>query len=247
VTSEPLSLRTNPIFLFLAQRGSTMMRAVVRVQFFLLVLGVVLAVVGAGPAQGQNIIAQYALGGATGETTMGKDLTGRSGIGWEATAFDPNVTAGDTYLSDSIPPSNEDYIEDPPTGPLYGFPILRLEPGNNSNTPTEAVTKDKYFAFTVTAADGFTLNLSSLTFDAARGGAATPRGWVLLSDVDGFTTPIDQQDVPTQRPDLTHFAIDLSGPSYQGLTEVTFRMYSYLPGGGRSVEYSNVTLNGTVQ
>src|SRR5438876_2637617 len=98
----------------------------VRLQFFALLISLALSVVGAGPARG-DIIAQYAFGGATGETSTGKDLSGRSnqsGVlqGWEATDFDPNVTAKDAYLSDSIPPSNEDYIEDPPTGPLYGFP-----------------------------------------------------------------------------------------------------------------------------
>jgi hypothetical protein len=203
-----------------------MMLAAVRFRFLALVTSLALAIVGPGPAWGQNMIAQYDFGLLSGETSMGKDLSGRSNPpggpnqGWEAYYVDPNATANDAYLSDSIPPSNEDYIEDPPTGPLYGFLI--------------------------TAAAGFALYPSSLEFDAARGGAATPRGYVALSDVDGFTTPIDQQDVPTQRPTLTHFAIDLSGAQYQGLSEVTFRIYSYTPGGGRSVEYSNVILYGTV-
>lgn len=223
----------------------------VRVRPLFILIGFASLLLVTDPARG-DVIAQYAFGGATGETSTGKDLSGRSNAGgalqgWEATTSDPNVTAMDAFLSDSIPPSNEDYIEDPPTGPLYGFPVLRLEPGNNSNTPEEAVTKDKYFAFTVTANAGFTLNLSSLAFDAARGGAATPRGWALLSSVDGFTNVIDTQDVPTVRNELTHFTVDLSGPSYQNLTTVTFRIYSYVPGGGRSVEYSNVTLNGKVQ
>jgi hypothetical protein len=207
-------------------------------------------VIGAASARA-DIVAQYAFGGATGDTSTGKDLSGRSGIGWEATNSDPNATAHDASLSDSIPPSNEDYVEF--TSPSYvdangnNFPVLRFEPGNNSNTPAEAVTKDKYFQFTVDAADGFVLNLSSLEFDAGRGGNATPRGWVLLSNVDGYTNIIDTQEVPTVRPDQTHFTINLTGPSYQGLTTVSFRIYTYLPGGGRSIEYSNVTLNGKVQ
>src|SRR5262245_32973879 len=112
----------------------------VRSLFLLLTLG--LAFLCAGPAQA-DIIAQYAFGGATGETSTGKDLSGRSGIGWEATDFDLNVTASPASLSDSIPPSNEEYIEftDPSYTDANGneFPVLRFEPGSNSNTPEEAV------------------------------------------------------------------------------------------------------------
>ncbi len=49
------------------------------------------------------------------------------------------------------------------------------------------------------------------------------------------------------RPVLTTFTIDLSGAQYQNLSSVTFRIFTYLPGGGRSIEYHNVTINGTVQ
>jgi hypothetical protein len=206
-----------------------------------------------------GVIAQWAFGGDTGETTMTLGTGSLSGrvnnssqgiLGWEATSFDPNVTANNASLSDSLPPSandNENYIEDPPTGPLYGFPILRIEPGSNSNDPNEAIQKDKYFLIQVTANDGVALNLSTLEFDAARGGAATPRGYVVMSSVDGYTSIVDQQDVPTVRNVLTHFSIDLSGAQYQGLSTVSFRIYVYTPGGGRSVEFHNVTINGTVQ
>jgi hypothetical protein len=227
-----------------------MILVAVRFRFLALFFSLLLLVVAAGPARA-DIIAQYAFGGDTGEVTMGMDLSGRSGIGWEATTSDVNVTANNAYLSDSIPPSSEDYIEF--TSPSYvdangnNFPVLRFVPGNNSNSPAEAVQKDKYFAFQVTAGAGFVLNLTSLTFDAGRGGDAPPRGWVVLSDVDGFTNIIDTQEVMTTRPTLTSYSIDLSGPQYQGLTEITLRIYTYLPGGGRSIEYHNVTLNGKVQ
>src|SRR5262249_31616513 len=98
------------IFLFLAHRGLTMTPLPVRVRFLFLFRPLALLLVGAGPVRA-DIIAQYAFGGATGELSMGKDLSGRSGPGWEATQADPNVLAHDAFLSDSIPPSNEDYIE----------------------------------------------------------------------------------------------------------------------------------------
>src|SRR5262249_8649740 len=105
-----------------------------------------------------------------------------------------------------------------------------------------------YIQFSVKANCGLTLNLTSLTFDAARGGdSGLPRGWALLSDLDGFCGSIDQQDVPTTRPVLTNFTVDLSGSQYQGLSEITLRLYIYVTGDGRSLEFDNITINGTVQ
>jgi hypothetical protein len=220
-----------------------------RLRFLLLFFSLAMITGLAGRAQAQ--IALYPLG-ANGETSDPAVLNaGRSGTGYEATIVDPNATASGITISDSIPPSAEQYIEI--TSPSYvdangnQFPVFRFQPGNNSRTPAEAITKDKYFTFQVTANAGVSLNLANLTFDVARGGSATPRGYVVLSDVDGFTNPIDSEDVPSVRPDLTTFTIDLSGPSYQGLAEVTFRIYAYTPSGGQSVEFSNLTLNGTVQ
>jgi hypothetical protein len=227
-----------------------MTRLAVRLRFVALFACMLLPVVGAGPARG-DIIAQYALG-LNGETSNPAVLNaGRKGLGYEATDFDFNVTATDVSISDSIPPSAEEYIEitSPPYVDANGnqFPILRLETGNNSNSPAEAIQKDKYFAFTVTANNGTTLNLSTLEFDAARGGDAPPRGWAVLSSVDGFTNIIATQEVMMTRPNLTHYTVDVSGPSFQSLHSVTFRIYTYVPGGGRSIEYSNLTLNGKVQ
>jgi hypothetical protein len=220
-----------------------------RLRFLVLFFSLALTIGITSTAKAQ--IAQYPLG-ANGEISDPAVLNaGRSGAGYEATTIDPNATASGITISDSIPPSAEQYIEI--TSPSYvdangnQFPVFRLQPGSNSRTPAEAITKDKYFTFTVTANAGFALHLANLSFDAARGGNATPRGFVLLSDVDGFTNPIDSEDVPTARPNLTTFMIDLSGASFQGLSEVTFRIYAYTPSGGQSVEFSNLTLNGTVQ
>ncbi len=224
-----------------------MMLVAVRLRLLAVFLTLVFA---AGSARA-DIIAQWAFGGGTFEISTGKDLSGRSGMGWEATTVDPNASAKDAFLSDSVPPSNEDYIEY--TSGSYtddggnNIPVLRFEPGNNSNSPAEAIQKDKYYQISVTANAGSVLNLSSLTFNAGRGGSATPRGYVVLSSVDGYTNIVDQQDVPTVRPQFTSFSVDLSGPQYQGLSTVAFRIFTYLPGGGRSIEYSNVTINGKVQ
>ncbi len=228
-----------------------MTAVLVRCRFLAVVFGLLLSLVAAGPAWGQAVAQDLF-------TPDNPPNCDRSGDGYGASNVDPNATATDVSLADfdpdtlkGVPDSNECYIEDPPTGPPYGFTILRLLPSNgltgeDSRDPFEAVANDKYFAFTITANTGYVLNLQSLTFSAARGGGDTPRGWALLSDVDGFTNFIDNQDVPTVRNVLTDFTVDLSGASFQGLTEITFRMYSYAPHTGQSVEYHNLSLNGTV-
>src|SRR5207249_8358522 len=100
---------------------------------------------------------------------------------------------------------------------------------------------------TVRANTGLTLNLSSLTFNCGKGGTGglpSPRGIGVVSSVDGYTNVIYTADLQTVRPEFTSVSIDLSDASYQGLTSVSFRIYTYAPGGGRSIEYSNVTING---
>jgi hypothetical protein len=164
---------------------------------------------------------------------------------------DEDVTASDISISDSLPDPAEAFIEDriaPDGTPMaYGRPVLRIEVGDNGNNPDEAVANGKYFEFTVTADCGYYIDLDNLAFSAARGGDAPPRGWVVRADVDCFSSNIATQEVTTTRPTLTPYTIDLSSDCrFQGLTELTFRVYSYTPGAGRSVEYVDVTLNGTV-
>ena len=123
-------------------------------------------------------------------------------------------------------------------------PVLRIDPGANSSTAALAVANDRYFEFTLAADDGFFLDLDNLMFGAARGGSGTPRGFVVRSSVDGFASNVATADMTTVRPDLKLYTVDLSQPAYTDLTEVTFRIYSYVPSGGSSVEYVDVTVNG---
>ena len=55
-----------------------------------------------------------------------------------------------------------------------------------STTAATAVSNNQFFQFTIGANAGYQLDLSDLTFDAARSGPTTPRGWVLRSSIDGF-------------------------------------------------------------
>jgi hypothetical protein len=134
--------------------------------------------------------------------------------------------------------------------PDYGTQVLRAEV-NPTATPDEAsaVAAGTFWSFTVTPNSGFLMNLTSFTFDVARGGAATPRTWYLYSSVGGFTAgnQIASAEAMTARPTFAPASVSLTAPQFQGLTSpVEFRMYISTPGTGQSLEFDNVTLNGTV-
>lgn len=99
-----------------------------------------------------------------------------------------------------------------------------------------------YAEFTVTPAG--TMDLAGIVFTAARGGASTPRGVVVRSSVDGFTTDLFSSDLTTQRPALGAYAFALPG-SHQGLTApVTFRVWTYTGGVGRNVDLDDLAVLG---
>jgi hypothetical protein len=125
-------------------------------------------------------------------------------------------------------------------------PFLRLDPQGNSPDLATALTNNKYYQFTLSAAAGFELDLSSLTFDVARGGGGTPRGYAVRSSADGFATNLSTADVLTVRPTYTPISIDLTGAAFQNLPSLTFRVYSYSPAAGSSVDYDNIVVNGNL-
>lgn len=112
-----------------------------------------------------------------------------------------------------------------------------------------------YFTWTVSAAGGDALNLSSLTFNSARGGgdpATQTRGFRLYAEPEGGT--FDLSDTPVlvvanetgTRTAPVSRAADLTGTAFQGVRSVTFRYYPLTPAVGNSMDFSNVTVNGVV-
>jgi hypothetical protein len=198
-------------------------------------ISLLLPLIGAGPAR-SDVLVQYTF------PTPTSDPAQRTGPGFAATTVDDFATASDVSLSASLPVPGENFIDD--RSPMYGRPVLRIDPGAGSTNAAQAVMNGTYFEFTLTADDGFLLDLDNLMFGAARGGSGTPRGWVVRSSVDGFANNIATADITTARPDLKLYTVDLSAPAYTDLTEITFRIYSYAPAAGNSVEYVDVTVNG---
>ncbi|HEX2748779.1 MAG TPA: autotransporter-associated beta strand repeat-containing protein [Verrucomicrobiales bacterium] len=123
-------------------------------------------------------------------------------------------------------------------------PYLRTTFTSVVATPAASVAANADVYFTVTASAGFALNLTSLTFDAMRGGAGTPRGYEVRSSADNYAASLGTADLLTARPTFTSISIDLSGAAYQGLSAITFKIFGYSPATGSSVDYDNFTVNG---
>jgi hypothetical protein len=160
-------------------------------------------------------------------------------------SFTP-TTIGDNVLAGNL----NDFGSSGDLQPGVGMPdTVFLQQNGVATDPSQAVGNNQFFQFSLTAATGMELDMSSITFDAARGGASTPRGWVVRSSLDGFSSDIGTDVVPSQNPNLTAFGIDLSGLSlFQNVTsQVTFRIYGYAPTTGVGMFYDNIAVHGSVQ
>ena len=159
------------------------------------------------------------------------------GASWAAQSEDANVSAGSVAAGASL----YDLLLEAISAPDYAFGAYSTATG-----AAEAVTENQYFSVTVTADAGYELDLSSLNFDAARGGSSTPRGYVVRSSVDGYASNIASADIGTAYPTWTPVSIDLTGASYQNLAGITFRIYAYAPGTSYTVAFDNIEINGSV-
>lgn len=188
-----------------------------------LVVALLMAMAGQAPAMAASVIVQYTFpGGGFAATTTAANVT--------ATVVNATGSSADLAAGIALPDS------------------AFLEQLVFSETPAAAVSNNQFFQFTVGSTSGYQLDLSSLAFDAGRGGASNPRGWVLRSSIDGFAADIGTAAIPTVQPTLTHFSIDLSGAAFQDLVAaVTFRIYGYAPAvPGVGSFFDNLTLNGSV-
>lgn len=181
------------------------------------------------------VLLQYQFG------TPGQETTNETSSVFNPTITGPNISG--TPITDPLNTVGLEASSAATTPP--NAPFLRLDPQANSATAAQAVTNNKYFQFTISPLNQVTLDLESLTFDAARGGSGTPRGYVVRSSFDNFATNLAQADLLTVRPAYTPVTVNLS--SFADTADpVTFRIYSYSPGAGSSVDYDNITVNGNV-
>ncbi len=143
------------------------------------------------------------------------------------------------------------------TAGQYG---MKISAGDEQTNLAGAIANDQYIQFTVTAAEGYGLNLESIEINGQSSGTGAD-DVAILSDVDGFAA--DQViDSVTGISDVTGgfdtddsgfgAPINASGASFQGLESVTFRLYGWGTTSGDGVTYlrnlsgDNLIVNGTV-
>jgi hypothetical protein len=107
------------------------------------------------------------------------------------------------------------------------------------------LANSSFFTITVTMNPGFFLNPETLTYDVGKGGAADPRGYIIRSSVDGFSSDLVSVLLPAggqQAP--ASGSVDLSAAQFQGLSVLSLRFYVFTPDPSvNSVDWANVTLN----
>ena len=159
--------------------------------------------------------------------------------------FSPTVTNGGVTASNINGTGSQASVD--PGATLPNSVFLNVNPSGQSvaDTAAAAVAGNRFLEFSLTAASGFALNLTSLTFDAANGGTSTPRGYVLRSSVDGFSSDISSALTTTVNPNLSSFDVTLGGPDFVGLTGTTsFRLYGFTPATGAGIFFDNIRVRG---
>ncbi len=107
-----------------------------------------------------------------------------------------------------------------------------------------------YFTFTVTATSGV-MNLSSLEYNMAKGNTTGTRNYAIYASVNGGSfaltdTPLFNGGTTGTRAAPEFKSLDLNDPLYQGVSSVTFRFYPLTSSAAFSVDFTGMTVNGTV-
>lgn len=154
-----------------------------------------------------------------------------------------NVTGGSLRIDtpstmDSITAGNLTYASDP------AYAVL---PDSTATSAATSVTNECYVVFSITPASGYSLSLTTLTFNAARGGTGTPRGYDVRSSADAYAATLGTADLATVRPTFTAVSINLSAAAFQNVAgTLTFRIYAYAPSNVNSIDFDDFVINGTV-
>jgi hypothetical protein len=162
-----------------------------------------------------------------------------------ATTVDPNATAGNITNAPTVN-NNPTVVLTRATGIGYATqPVLAAARANFNES---SVPANVFFTFNVDANAGFHMDLESLTFNVARGGAGTPRTYDIRTSLDNFATSMTGVvPIGTVRPTFTPVSIDLSAPQFQDLTSpLTFQFRFFTPGVSQNIDFDDITVNGEI-
>jgi hypothetical protein len=140
-----------------------------------------------------------------------------------------------------------------PTTNYASAPVLQVNFKVAGVDLASALTRSNWFTFQLTVATNVAdLDLTQLTFNAARGGSSTPRGYAVYVTTPTTTNQLVQSatDIATVRNNWTAQAMDLSGvSSLQNLKagqKITFTIPVYSPATNSSVEFDDLKVRGIV-
>ena len=171
----------------------------------------------------------------------------------------PSNTTVDTTLATNVTGTDgSGYGGSGSTGELNAFDVNTGNDGldfirhsSSASLTTVADFTEGFTEFTISAALGFELNLSTLTFNSAQGGSSETRGFEIYDATEGTPTIanllLDVDDETGTRAAPTARSIDLSGAAFQGINTVTFRYYALTTNTDqRTIEFNSMALNGDV-
>lgn len=159
--------------------------------------------------------------------------------------FGTGLTSSDTELNSTATGITLTLLNNSGRDSGVGNPAGSLQVHKNNMATAQDLTR--YIEFTITAANGYALNLNGnlLTFDSSRnGGTPTAASWGVRSSVDGFAANLATGTSGTSG--WTGGNVALTGNQFNGLTTITFRIYSWESGVNEHLFYDNINLNGSL-
>lgn len=133
------------------------------------------------------------------------------------------------------------------SGGIYATKVCIVTPPNTATEADNAIIANSYLSMTITPSAGKYLDLDSISFLIAKGGASSPRGYVLRSSVDNYSSDIAAAEVTTVRTVQTSVAISLSNGTFGRVkSSITFRLYFYTPTTPTALDLDTLVLNGEV-
>lgn len=132
-------------------------------------------------------------------------------------------------------------------------PNLHVNPPNGATDAGLAYTANSWFFFNVTAGSNVAdLDLTSVSFDVAKGGATGTRGFGIRMDTPTTSNEIINASttITNVRTTFQNYSFNLTGfSSVQNLTAgqvMRFEIAVFTPNSGSSLEFDNFVVNGNV-
>lgn len=173
--------------------------------------------------------------------------------GFSASVVDGNVTAGNLLKNNLLNSSPVNTV-------LYGGNAAGTWTTNTAQASIDLATtlaNANYITFTLAPSEGMTMDITSISFQAAASSNSTVRSIYLFSSLTGFTTAdvllsdanaAGGGTLPLRSSGtLGSYAYTATLPVFTGITgPVEFRIYLQTGAANQDIDFDNIVVNGTV-